>query len=189
MGTSCVHSRISGRTLGAQLNTTTFSPYRDARINRSVPSQHGGYPVYHSALGAFDQSTDVAWRIIKHILAGIEFLFNPENQYTNDLAQIVRAEFFWSRNANGRRGVVLYDNQGRAVMHVIHALLGYGGSGPQLTWHILETLGVSQEMFNEANMSVVNEEYVLVFSREEVSNDIVVLYGTPRDTWEWWRAQ
>lgn len=171
------------------MNTATLPSYRDANIDRRKPAVDQGYLVYHTLLGSFDQSTDVAWSIVKHLIAGIDALVNPANIYKGEIGPLVRAEFFWGEGLPQHRGVVLYDNKGRAVMHVVHALLGYSGSGPALSGQILKALGVPEEMFEEANNTVPHQDYVLVFSREQVSNDTAVLYGTPRETWEWWRVR
>ncbi|MCA9313305.1 hypothetical protein KDA08_03210 [Candidatus Saccharibacteria bacterium] len=171
------------------MDTIALPPYRDANIDRRKPYEHEGYLVYHATLGSFPQATDVAWNIVKHILAGIDALADPENMFKSDIGQLVRAEFFWNEGLPQHRGVVLYDNKGHAVMHVIHALLGYGGAGPMLSQLILEALGVPIGMFNKANESAASRNYVLVFSREQVSNGTVVPYGTPREVWDSWRVR
>ena len=171
------------------MDTTRIPSYRSACIDRRTPNIDQGYLIYHTLLGSFDQSTDVAWSIIKHLIEGIDALVNPANIYEGEIGPLVRAEFFWDKGLPQHRGVVLYDNKGQAVMHVLHALLGYGGAGPALSGQILEALGVPEEVFEEANNAVPHQDYVLVFSREQVINDTVMLYGTPRETWEWWRVR
>ncbi len=57
-------------------------------------------------------------------------------------------EFFWDPQYDSR-GVTFFDDQGRLIVHVLHALLGYGGSGPMFSKQIMLHLGVSEEMFQD----------------------------------------
>ncbi|MNQ66192.1 hypothetical protein D3C85_806780 [compost metagenome] len=47
------------------------------------------------------------------------------------------------------RGLVLFDDSNAPIVHILDALIGYQGSGPSLTWMILDSLGVPEWIFSE----------------------------------------
>lgn len=68
---------------------------------------------------------------------------------------IGRVEIFCddhTTGAQGRlqdRGLVLFDMREKPVVHVLHALIGYEGSGSSLTQAILRDVGVPERIFLE----------------------------------------
>ena len=124
------------------------------------------------------------------MLSGIEEMHQqPDNPI--DSGRIARAEFIRNEML-GRRGVVFYDNRGVPLIHVVHALLGYDGSGPDLSRRLLETLGVSELEFDEVNREVGGQDYVVIFSREQHEErgwvDLPTPWADVRDEWEHWHA-
>ena len=153
-----------------------------------------GNRTYTTKLDEFEQSTDAIWRRVRLILAGIESMAKQLNPPYFELGIVARAEFFRGRNRDReyRRGVVLFDTSGVAIMHIKHALLGYGGAGPGLSERIMRALGVPDEMFNQANWSVAHTDYVLIFSRELLStSDGVETRASTHEVgaWRYWRAE
>jgi len=159
--------------------------YRLARVNRmptTPPAYPADYAHYHTKLRDLaGTSTDRIWEVVRLLLAGIDHL--------EDVSPISRVELFSGRN---RRGLMLFDNTGAALLHVPLALLGYSGSGPILSEQILTALGVSKEMFREA-CSAANYDhgYMVIFSREEIQKVEGVEAAIPRGElgeWRWWPA-
>lgn len=74
--------------------------------------------------------------------------------------QVDRVEFIHRPGDQGRReyrGAVFYDTSSprpRPYLHVLNALLGYDGSGPQLSRAIMTHLGMSEPMFARMNDSI-----------------------------------
>lgn len=178
----------------------------------------GRSPRYRTAMPTFESSTDQDWRALEPLLAGIDALYHewtPDDPQkpSSTFGRVARVEFIWRHDPatdEEYRGAVLFDNRGRPLLHAMHALLGYGGSGPGFSWQILEALGVPREMFDEVNSSVTPHDYdSVVYSREAVgvllehslmdsgnyhselhAGGVVSTYpGAPvSDTWTWWIA-
>jgi hypothetical protein len=169
-------------------------PHRKARIDlMSTPTAFSDefYAKYYTKLGCFSHETHVAGDLMEYPIPGIE---QAASDHSN-IGHLVRAEFFWKHEPAGKpspRGVVLFDNRGAAIIHVVNALLGYGGSGPALSKRILDALGVPSELFEQANQAVESQDYVIVFSREQHGElfgvDSTISYAEPAK-WEWWRVR
>lgn len=113
-------------------------------------------------------------------------------------ARVARLEFIWDERPTAEhklRGCVLFDATGAVVVHVINALLGYDGNGPDLSRVITKALDIPDDLFAEMQEAVWNERpYVVVASRETPSHPEdgkpVVTHDEPlRDVWNWWRAR
>lgn len=161
---------------------------------RWLPSSD--YPTVASRLGTFSQETDAAARICSLLLKGLDVDADAELA-ENGVAEsaIVRVELFWDPNsADQRRGAVFFDSTGQTVMHVMHALLGYNGSGPTLSKCLLRQLGVEQAMFDELNGRLQNQAYYVILSREATLThddgvEVAQRSGPVSDTWRWWRVR
>lgn len=159
--------------------------YRLARVNRMQPrppafaADHSHYDTRFGDLTG--RTTDRIWEVVRLLLAGIDHL--------EDVPPISRVELFSGRN---RRGLMLFDNTGVALLHVPPALLGYSGSGPILSEQILTALGVTEEMFREAcGAANYDHGYMVIFSREEIQEVNGVETALPRGElgeWTWWSA-
>lgn len=160
-------------------------PFRSAKVDQMQPKSEEGYMRYFTELGDDARSTDKTELLMTYLLAGIE-------SKQGAIGPIVRVEFFWSHSPDNWRGAILFDHKGQAVFHAIHALLGYSGSGPALSQHILRCLGVPNELFEEANNEVPHQDYLVVFSREARMTyegvEISAPFGDPGE-WEWWRVR
>lgn len=163
--------------------------------NRIWPEKnYHDMPEFPTVYGTFCGSTDQDWRTLKILLAGINQLHGAENH--SDVGAVARVEFFWYKEVsdphNRNRGAVVFDNYGNLLLHAPNALLGYGGSGPWLSEQILRAVGVSKEMFNDANGDVWGKDYTLIFSRQyhdtATGVDLAVPYGPVRREWEWWTS-
>lgn len=168
-------------------------PYRNAYLDLCTKKEYPGvfYTEYQTELGSFDYSTDRAGQLMSYLLPGIE---QTARSRPLEAGKIVRAEFIWKRPTRPveDRGVVLWNNHGQAMIHVVNALLGYSGSGPALSQQILRLLGVPEELFEQANGSVAHQSYVIVFSRQSHSMvddvDTAIPFAEPGE-WEWWRVR
>jgi hypothetical protein len=101
-------------------------------------------------------------------------------------------EFFWDLDAD-TRGVAFYDDRGRLIVHVLHSLLGYGGSGPMFSKQIMLHLGVSEEMFQAIQAALWDQRpYKVVLSRErhDAFDGVEVVQSGSGITseWDWWRV-
>ncbi len=145
----------------------------------------------HKSFPAIDTTTDQAWNQVKVILAGVIALAKDKPYAgSDDYGQPARIELLWDRGNKDLRGLVVFDNQGRLIVHVVNALLGYGGSGPYLTEQILTFLGVSQQMFGELQQASWDRPYLLILSRQkhEVYEGVDSAYPTldVESEWTWW---
>lgn len=174
--------------------STAPFPYRDARSTRlhirQVP-ENVGFPYFEEegSLPVIDTDTYTAWR-------RLELLFPDATSVEPGHAFSIpaRMEFFWDLQSDSR-GVAFFDDRGRLIVHVLHALLGYGGSGPMFSKQIMLHLGVSEEMFQEIQAALWDQRpYKVVLSRERhdiLDGDVeVVAPGSGiLPNWEWWRVR
>ncbi len=106
----------------------------------------------------------------------------------------VRLECFWNDYSH-KRGITVFDQHGRLIVHVVPALLGYEGSGPALSWQLMERLGVTRELFDQLQTEVHNNRpYMLIVSREQrIEHDDdqrLIPNATPvLDEWTWGRVK
>ena len=200
------------------MHTEEIADFRRPYILRLEDMGADDYQVhYRTAMRTFDSWTQQDWAALEPILAGIDSLYYEWSQdeplkQNSTFGRIARAEFFWVMRSEQKacQGVVLFDNYRRAILHATNALLGYGGSGPDLSRQILMAIGVSEDMFDEVNASVEPREYDnVVFSRESTgvmignsmlvggepcsdlhrTGDIITNPGDPvSNTWTWWRG-
>lgn len=180
-----------------------YGIYESAR-NRSLESTQGmgtNTVAYNSRIGTFDNATQFDWKILEPLIAGINSLYAPipdrpvdDGNYVrpSTYGQIARIEFIHSWTGNiERRGALVFDNRWEALFCAQHALLGYGGSGPELSLNILMASGVPEELFHEANSLVTSHDYdSVVFSREETyidDGEVRTSINRPvLDHWTWW---
>ncbi len=181
----------------ATTSTAPF-PYKNAYTDRlqSRTDSYDGMAEYlqgHS-LSPITSDTYDAWRMLEHILKGIEVVARDKG-YEATYHTVARLEFFWDETGDQeQRGVAIFDTRGKLIVHALHALLGYSGSGPQLSQQIMMLLGISEHQFNEIQESVRNQRpYLVVVSREkhDVIDGVNTAYPTldVESTWEWWRVR
>lgn len=181
----------------ATTSTAPF-PYKSAitdRLEAERNYSNGCMEYSHGrSLPPIDDETFGTWRMLEPLLAGIQVLAH-EKGFDAAYSTIARLEFFWSvEDDDEYRGVAIFDSRGQLVVHVLHALLGYGGSGPTLSRQIMGLLGVSIEMLDDIQRAVWNQRpYKIVVSREK--HDTIEGVDTPYPTldvepqWEWWRVR
>ena len=148
-----------------------------------------GFPYFEEedSLPVIDTDTYSAWQ-------RLELLFPDATSVEPGHAFGVpaRMEFFWDLDAD-TRGVAFYDDRGRLIVHVLHALLGYGGSGPMFSKQIMLHLGVSEEMFQAIQAALWDQRpYKVVLSRErhDAFDGVEVVQSGSGITseWDWWRV-
>ena len=107
-------------------------------------------------LGTISDSTDIAELHVKLVLQGIAAIVNSDKCHNwPEVYPVGRLEIFgdWhtvaAQNTLHDQGMVLFDVNGLPLLHVVHALIGYGGSGPALTKAIFSDLGISPAIFEE----------------------------------------
>lgn len=170
-------------------------PYRLPSVDRLEPQRPlHDYALWqdYRSLPAISSPTDRSWLICKVLLTGVVVLAGHEDPDSFGLP--ARLEFF-RNDARYERGVVIFDNQGRMIVHVVHALLGYGGSGPYLSEQILGFLGVPEETFHEIQQAVwQSDRYMVVVSRQqhgviEGVDAAFFISNVEAEEWTWWRAR
>jgi len=132
----------------------------------------------HQSFPAIDADTDSSWRLVQTILTGVILLSGPDIYHSgHHFDRPDRIEFVMGEDTFTTRGLILFDGRGRLIVHVVNALLGYGGSGPMLSKQILELLGVPGDIFEliqlEADQSKGVQPYKFIVTRE----------GLPRGAW------
>lgn len=171
-------------------------PYYNARIDRLTEISERGdgirFPYYEAddSLPVIDDDTYSALRRIKVLFPDA----NSVEPDSADLGLAARLEFFRDDRI-GSRGVAIFNNEGLLIVHVLHALLGYNGSGPDLSRDIMAQLDVPRRMFDEIqNATWQNWPYLVVVSREQTEqldrHTVVTVPGARlRDDWDWWRVR
>lgn len=162
---------------------------------RLKKTKYGGYPLWQddASMPALTQSTHVVWQQLEPILVRIDEARESE-QFTASppFSLPARLELIWDRHHSHRQGLVMFDSQGQLIVHVVHALLGYDGSGPQLSKQILTHLGVGEAMFEQIQHEVRDRPYLVVLSRQKRRFDqgITTTYPTHEveGEWEYWDA-
>lgn len=178
------------------ITSTAPFPHTSAYTDRRTPEMgyRSGHLEYQDgrSLRPMDGHTETIWRTLRLILMGI-MEDARSRDWNADYSTPARMEFFWDPKAE-QRGVVIFDSQGRMIVHVLHALLGYGGSGPGLSENIMKTLGVTEEMIKDIQESVWSEQpYKLIVSRQlhEIIEGVNAAYPTldVEPEWSWWRVR
>lgn len=177
------------------VSTTAPYPYSHPLLAKFTPEEISHQIVWqpHGSLPAITGPTDAAWNQIEIILTGIAELARHKTYAgSTGYSTPARVELLWSRDNRDFRGLVIFDSQGRLIVHVTNALLGYGGSGPYLSEQILMLLGISKEMFEEIQVSVWDKPYVVILTRQkhEVYGGVDAAYPTleVENEWRWWLA-
>lgn len=141
-----------------------------------------GYRRISTRIGCIDSDADTAELHVKLLLRGITETIRAEgHSIWRDVQPVGRIEIFsddYTDAAKYRlqdRGLVIFDTNGRPLLHVCNALIGYSGSGPSLTKAIFDELGVGQAIFDEiqatyAGTRSTNTPYYLVV--QKVQDDI-----------------
>lgn len=152
--------------VGTQAATDYRQPYIHS-LEAVELSTFIGSPWYETVLPALNRSSHDDWHVLEALLTELDSAGGMILGGVK-IGPIARVEFIWKRDKSLEyRGAVLFDNNGEAIIHAMHALLGYVGSGPIFSRQIMTKLGVPVEMFNEINSSVKPYEYdTVVFSRE-----------------------
>jgi len=90
----------------------------------------------------------------------------------------VRLEVFWDLDTD-ERGIAIFDDHNQLIVHVLTALFGYDGSGPEFSRQILEHFGVPGVVFTELQRLLKNDHhYKAVIARERADS-----------SWIWWRVR
>ncbi len=141
----------------------------------TVIVQHDGRRAFSTKLGRTVCSDNIsAGNLVRLILAGISQLGDPP---------IMRVEI---TAAPDQQGTVLFDNM-MPILHLERAVLGDPLNN--LSWTILETLGVSREMVKEMEVAAsLNPGYTIVASREEGARIADPDTTIPVGDWIWWVA-
>lgn len=173
--------------------STAPYPYQRPYMDNLEPAvREFGFPHWSTYMSfpAIDDGTDTSWVRLEIILAGVTALAQ-QHGWNASFGLPARLEFTWD-NASDRRGVLIYDSRGQLIVHVVHALLGYSGSGPALSEQILSALG-AQELFAPMNQAARDRAYVLVASRQPHGTiqgvDTAIPGMDVEQTWTWWRAR
>lgn len=80
--------------------------------------------------------------------------YTTEQDECNRYFPAARIEFLHSFRQNGElglRGAVVYDGSNRPALHMVNALVGYYGKGPELSAALLASVGVPSVLFLELN--------------------------------------
>ena len=139
---------------------------------------HFGFRQIDARLGCITGHTEVAELHVKLLLRGIAATVKGDDDYYSWSAvqPIGRIEIFCDDHTEGARhrlqdrGIVLFDVHNRPLVHVLHALIGYGGSGPSLTEAILREIGVDESIFDQiqeahAGIRSTNTPYYVVVQK------------------------
>ena len=167
--------------------------YRDAVIDALRPTYRTGapWPDYGARLGFFTEDAATAAFRARTMIMGIKY-YTGRNGVNEDYGPVARVEAFW-RKGSQHHGLLMFDHTGQLVIQVVHALLGYSGSGSAASELILGELGIPSYLTERAGMEVQNSDYVVVFSRqfhEEVEGiDAVIPYHDVVGRWEYWRVR
>lgn len=158
---------------------------RVASMTPEKPAQLGAFATYGTPFLAINHyNTDRDEELMRYIIAGVDIKHREGHP---NVHPITRVEFFQNPEEE-LRGAVLFDNRGTALFHVVHALLGYGGSGPLLSRAICDELGIPSELFNEINTSLWGQNrYMVVISREQITELKGVMVALPHGTPGEWR--
>ena len=175
--------------------STALYHYTKPRIDMLEPRklEDGSYPLWEDdvSMRALTQDTYVAWRQLEPILARITGVLGTD-QFTDSppFSLPARIELIRTQDHSNLQGLVLFDSQGQLIVHVVHALLGYEGSGTKISEQILGYLGVSEAMFREIQQNVQNRPYLIILSRQkhELHEDVRVSNLTPEveEEWRYW---
>ena len=165
--------------------------YAEPHVNTLRVMSTDGDRVAHFSVtfATFTQDANTCYPLLGEVLRGLENLaMRPDNPVS--AGRIARVEFIWNRAAN-RRGAVFFDDKGVPLVHVVNALLGCQGAGSALSRQIMMEFGMDESVFDEINMLVANQDYVVVLTREvhaEVDGVLRALPMMVTDTWDWHRA-
>lgn len=132
---------------------------------------YGSYP-------AINYDTNLSWQLIHPIMVGTS-LVNQDGRY--GFGKPTRIELFMGSDTFRTRGLALFDKTGRLIVHVVNALLGYGGSGPHLSWQIMEFLGVSKEIFDKIQAATSQENGTMPYR--------VILLRESSSKWVWHKIE
>lgn len=139
--------------------------------------------------GCIDDAPDLAEDHVQVLLQGTEGVSSPDGIVRIDrrIGPIRRVEIFSDEHtaqAQHRlldKGLVLFDDSYKPIVHVFNALIGYEGSGPSLTKFILDQLSIPERIFDEIQRKF----------RGIRSSDVpyyIVIQSTNNDDslgWEW----
>ncbi len=144
-----------------------------ADIVPEAPSEYG--PLLwqtEDSLPAIVDDTDTAWSKLGPTLYDIVH----EESTAFGFEAPTRVELVWDRDPRPAllgdqdiRGLALFDSNGRLFVHVVHALVGYDGSGPTLSRDILRLIGVPYSVFNEIQAATAHRSYAIILERHEAT--------------------
>jgi hypothetical protein len=145
------------------------------------------YRTIQTLAGCIDSPTYEVEDEVRALLRGDEST-GSKVQFDARATPIRRVEIFCDEHVaspRGRmhdRGLVLFDNTGRPIVHVFHALIGYNGSAPSVTKAILDELSIPERIFEEIQATFRG-------IRNTDRPYYVVIQGTGdhySPEWEWW---
>ena len=131
----------------------------------------------------------VEWRGVQLTLRGDshEDWNNIRRALAHPRVPIARIEFFNypDRHPLAFKGAVIFDAEGKPLVHTANALLGYGGQGAILSQKILEMVGAG-DLYRDITSYVTTTTYrPIIVSRETTIGAIADLSGKVEDTWRW----
>lgn len=139
-------------------------------LMRPLPSPDSTNLVFEGLYPAIDTDTYTAWEKFQAM-----YLHSAMRGGRNEVLP-ARIELVGD-NVRRRQGLILFREDGQAIVHVTNALIGYDGSGPTLTYRILQRLGVSMRDFDaiQKEVKASRAPYKVVISREN-----------PDGAWMYW---
>lgn len=149
----------------------------------SSACEYGG--VIQTLFGTVDAFTDDCSAFVDALIRGIRAQHDDLNARHRFSRWLVRVEFIrrWDtlRNQAELRGAVIFDQNDCPILHLPHALLGYGGAGAIHSQDVLRSLGVPASIFDEINRAVdgirsTNNPYV------------IIVYINDDGNWAWTRT-
>jgi len=138
-----------------------------------------GIPYYEDEVSHMPLMEDTFsdWRSLQAIFTDADSVWNEDGTDFR-FGTPVRLEAFWDLDID-ERGIAIFDDRNQLIVHVVTALLGYDGSGPELSRRILEHFGVPEVVFNELQRLLKNDHhYKVVIARERANS-----------SWIWWRVR
>jgi hypothetical protein len=148
-------------------------------------------------LGCVGSDITTAEALVRLLLRGIAADAASPNGSRPIAQPIGRVELFnsWHDRMAGPlrdQGMVLFDIEAKPILHVSEAVIGYDGGGSQLTWAILDELGVDLQIFKEIQEAYWNvpgqyRPYYVVVQRARCDDEGVKWRwsaGDPHSGWD-----
>ena len=162
-------------------NTSQTAPYQSLLSKQITPILVDGteHLQTRQSYPAIDNDTSASWQLVQPLIAGINLLNEWNIDRRGGFAKPARIELYMGADSFRTRGLVIFDESDRLIVHVVNALVGYGGTGPQLSKQILSFLDVSPEIIDEIQAAT---------SQEKGSKPYNILLVRSGYDWQWQHA-